>query len=291
MALTLAEQELFDFGRGALPNWMRAHDEILTATAKMMGMARTQLDYLFGQALITTATGPTATTPDWLNQHARDRGTSRQAGESDVVLQQRLRVIPDALTRQSILDAANAILVAAGVVGVAAMLELPRDGAWIGTYAAMTGTGGTFAQTGTVSTFTPTALPWPTPPFQDPAVIPVRGHRLVIAGAANAGNNGTRTITSLAGNGAVVANAGGVAGADATVTWTVQRLDGLGNVTDGNARSYIGRGWRIASSRPLKIVVILPFGTDAGTQASIEEAIRTKKAAGFAVIVERRLVP
>jgi hypothetical protein len=291
MALTSDEQELLDFATGALPNWVRSPDEFLTAAAKLMGMPRATAVYLFSQTLITQATGATATTPDWLAQHARDRGTSRQAGEADPVLQERLRVIPDAVTRQAVLDAANAILVAAGVAGSAALLELPRDGAWLGHYTAMTGTGGTFTQAGTVSMFTPLVLPWPAPPFQAATVAPVISWQLVISGAANAGNNGTRSVTGLSGNAAIVTNAGGVAGADATVTWKAQRLDVTGNVTDGFARAYVGRGFRAASTRPFKLLLILPFGTSAGVQNSVIESIRTKKAAGFAVIVERRLNP
>lgn len=291
MTLTPEAQELFDFAIGALPSWLRANDEVLTASASMMALARAQSAYLFGQALITTAEGATATTPDWLNQHARDRGTSRQAGETDPVLQQRLRVIPDALTRQAILDAANAILAAAGVVGSAAMLELPRDGAWIGVYDAMAGVGGTFTQVGSVSKFTPDTLPWPTPPFRSPSVFPELISNLAISGAASAGNNGVRPTTGIDGNAAIVTNASGVAGVDATVDWKIHRADGLGNSTDGFARSFVGRGWRVAANRPLKLLVILPFGTSAGTQASVAESIRTKKAAGFRVIVEARQIP
>jgi hypothetical protein len=290
-ALTSDEQELLDFAQGALPNWVRSPDEFLTATAKMMGLPRATAAYLFSQTLITQATGATATTPDWLAQHARDRGTSRQAGETDPVLQERLRVIPDAVTRQAVLNAADAILAAAGVIGFAVLLELPRDAAWLGRYTAMTGTGGTFTQDGTVSMFTPLALPWPAPPFRI-AVPPAQDpQQLVISGAASAGNNGTRSITGLSGNAAIVSNAGGVAGADPTVTWKAQRLDVTGNVTDGFARAYVGRGFRTTSTRPFKLLLILPFGTSAGVQNSVIESIRTKKAAGFAVIVERRLNP
>lgn len=301
MALTAEEQELFDFAVGSLPSWVRSQDELLTACAKMFGVARAQLKYLFGQALITQATGPTSTTPDWLAQHARDRGTSRQAAELDPVLQQRLRVIPDALTRQAILDAANAILAAAGVVGAAAMLELPRDGAWLGAYFPLTGSGGTFAQSGTVSRFTPTTLPWSVPPYRSPSVAPTQTWFLTISGAAAPANNGTRMITGMDNSAAVYTNASGVAGADPSVSWTARRADVNGAASDGFgdiglgplsfARAYAGRGYRMSSSRPLKILVILPFGTDAGTQASIEESLRTKKAAGRVVIVERRLVP
>lgn len=294
MALTDDEQELYDFAHDALPHWIKRDDEFLTAAAKTFGGPggpRELIAYLFDQTLITHATGPGVGTPDWLNQHARDRGTSRQAGEDDPALQQRLRLSPDALTRQAVLDAANGILAAAGVSGTAAMLELPRDGAFAGKYTQLAGVGGTFVQAGTVSQFTPADLPWPVPPFTAPTVAPGQTWQLVISGAASGGNNGTRTITGLLDNAALVTNGAGAAGADPTVVWAARRLDVTGNVTDGFARAYVGRGFRASTSRPFKILIILPFGTDAGTAASVLASIRGKKAAGFGVIVERRLNP
>lgn len=227
----------------------------------------------------------------WLDQHALDRDLSRQGGEDDPALRARLKTGPAALLRQVMLDAANAILAAAGVSGTAALLRLPEDAAYVGVYTAMTGTGGTFTQIGTVSRFTPTTLPWPTPPFRDPSLQPVYSWQLVIAGAANAGNNGTRTVTGLDADAAIVTNASGVAGLDPGVTWTARRLDVTGNVTDGFARAFVGRGYRVTRTRPLGFLVILPFGTDQGTANSIIAALRTKKAGGFRVLVEVRANP
>lgn len=289
--LTTSENELLDFATGALPSWVRTPDEVLASAAKSVAMARAQGEYLFSQALITQATGATSVSPDWLDQHARDRGTSRQAGELDPVLQTRLRVVPDAITRQALLDAANAILAAAGVAGSAAMLELPRDAAYLGSFTALTGTGGIFAQAGTVTRFTPTALPWPVPPFQAASVTPVLSWQLVISGAASSGNNGTRAITGLDGDAAIVTNASGVAGVDPTVTWSAQRLDVAGNVTDGFHRTYLSRGYRLSQRRPFEIIVILPFGATEGVQNSVRESLRLKKAAGYKLTVERRLNP
>lgn len=290
MALTAQEQKYLDFALAALPGWVRPTDEFLNGAAKMFGSVDAMIDYLFSQALIRQANGATSTTPDWLNQHARDRGTSRQAGESDPVLRERIRNVPDALTRAALLAAADAILAADLIVGSAAMVELARDAGHWGTYLVMTGTGGVFTQAGTVSKFTPTALPWPTPPYQDPSVIPVRAHKIVIAGAADAGNDGTFTITGLDDDAAIYTNAAGAAGADGGVTWTVERFDVTGNLTDGFGRFYWRRGYRYARSRP-GIVMILPFGTTAGATASIVEMLRQKKAAGVLVIVETRAVP
>lgn len=230
----------------------------------------------------------------WLDQHGRDLNQPRQGGEADPALRARIRKGPDALLRSVMLDTANAILASAGVAGTAALLRLPADAAYVGSYAPMTGTGGTFVQTGSASRFTPAVLPWPTPPFREQSLQPLYIWQLVIAGAAGPGNNGTWAITALGGidgNAAVLTNAAGVGGFDPTVTWTAQRVDVSGNLTDGFARAYVNRGYRVTRTRPFTIVVILPFGTDAGTANSIAAAVRTKKAAGFGVLVEVRANP
>lgn len=292
MALTLDEQKLWDFAKGALPSWVNNRDEFLFGAAKMFGSVKAMIDYLFGQALIGQALGPTASTPDWLAQHARDRGTGRALNEDDPTLRERLRQYPDALTRSAILDAIEAVLEAGGVTADAAMIELPRDAAFFTDYTAMSGVGGTFVQVGAVSTFTPDTLPWPAPPYRSPDVFPVLVHELVISGAASAGNDGTNTITGLSGDGAIVTNAGGVTGADPAVAWSVQRKDGSGNVTDGFRHAYMGRGYRMYRTPPaFAIVIILPFEATAALEASVREILRTKKAAGFRAIVERRLSP
>lgn len=291
MALTFAEQELYDFAKAALPSWVRDQDEFLISSAKMFGSVRALIDYLFGQTLIGTADGPEAGPVDWLNQHARDRGTSRQKLETTPALRQRLQQVPDALTRGAVLAAIQAALDTAGVVGPVALLELPRDGAWIGAYAAMTGVGGSFTKNGTKLQFTPAVLPWPALPWQAPGLFPVMQFQLSIGSIALAANADDYTPEGLIGNAVIVDNPIGVAGTDPALTWTVVRFDLTGQITDGFARSFISRGYRIARQRPFQLLVILPFGTAAGTEASVREALRTKKAAGFGVIVERRTSP
>jgi hypothetical protein len=290
MALTAEEQKFYDFAKAALPPWIPDGDEFLMGAAKMFGGVKTLFDYLFGQALIGGATGPTATTPDWLDQHARDRGTSRQLTETDAALQERLRNAPDALTRIAILAALDAVLEAEGVTDTAALVELPAHMAHGGAYVSDTGTGGTFTKSGTTMTFEPDTS-WARPPFWDPDIVPARSTQLVINGAADATNDGTHTITELEDDAAVYTDADGVAGADAGCTWSVQVLDGEGNVRDGFSRAFSQRGYRSARvPMPRILLVILPFGTTAATEASVREALRQKKAAGIALLVERRTI-
>lgn len=288
MALTADEQKFYDFAKSSLPDWIPDGDEFLMGAAKMFGSVKALLDYLFGQALIGTAEGGTATTPDWLNQHARDRGTSRVDGEDDPTLRDRLRNAPDAITRASILVAVNAILVAAGISGSAGMVELPKHGAHSGEYGIMSGTGVTIAVSGTTARLTPDELPWARPPFFDPALVPFLSTKIFVNTIG--GNAGVFTITGLDGNAAVYTNATAIAGSFPTVPWNVRFHDPEGNVRNGYARAFSQRGYRSARLVPLRIVIILPYGSTAAVEASVREALRQKKAAGIAVTVERRTI-
>lgn len=289
MALTFDEQKFYDFAKAALPDWIPDPDEFLHGAAKMFGGVKALIDYLFGNALIGGALGTTPTTPDWLNQHARDRGTARQDGETDEALRQRLRDAPDALTRIAILQAIDAVLEANGVSEDSALVELPRHGAHSGEYVSDAGVGGTFVQAGAVARFTPDAG-WARPPFWAPALVPGRTTRLVTTLGAWVNNQGTFSISALDGDAVVITNPTGVSAVDPAVAWEVQTMDAEGNVRDGFTRSYSQRGYRSARLLPMRLVVILPYGTTAQIEASVREAMRTKKAAGIAVTIERRTI-
>jgi hypothetical protein len=295
MALSADDLDYLNFALSALPSWMNASDEFLHGAAKLFGTSvKGQIDYWFGQTLIKNALGATGTTPDWLNQHARDRGTSRQNGETDVALRARLRAVSDAITRQALLSAANAILAASSIAGSAAMIELPRDAAHCGAFSSDTGTGGTFATNGVSPgfQFTPT-VPFAAPPYRDPSVVRlVQSYSITIAGAASGANNGTFTITGLNVNAAKYNNGAGVAGADAGVTWTINKLDRRGNALNGHGKSFASRGFRCTHvGRPTTFLIILPYGSTTGTIASVRAMLSQKKAAGILAIVERRLNP
>lgn len=290
MALTAEEQRYYDFAKAALPGWIPDPDEFLMGAAKLFGSVDAMVRYLFGQALISTATGPDTGTPDWLNQHAADRGTRRVLGEDDPTLRSRLRTFPDALTRASLLSVADAVLAAAGVAGSSAMVELPRDCAHSGAYVGDTGTGGTFTKVGSIVTFTPSGA-WAAPPYRDPSIVPVRTYKLTLTGSLTPGNDGTHLISGLDGNGAYYTNAGGAAEVDGGVTWTVGQYDPEGNLRDGFARAYSQRGYRSSRLLPHTVVIILPFGTTEVVANAVAEAVRSRKAAGIVVKIERRQSP
>lgn len=120
-ALSPDEQEIFDVGKASIPRFLfqkdNAPSEPFAAAAKAFALAKTQVKSWLTAAYIRTATG------FWLDQHAVDRGTRRQAGESDATLSSRLRQIEDAVTVPALLAATQAVLAASGVVGTPTIVE------------------------------------------------------------------------------------------------------------------------------------------------------------------------
>lgn len=287
MALTVDEQELLDFALAALPHWFQDDEratEGLGAYAKMMGQAKTQDAFWQTQTLITQAVGAIpGTEPDWLNQHAADRGTARQAAETDPALRDRIRNVPDALTRPTILSAAQSIVDAESIVGTVRMVELRQDRGFFRAAVSDSGTGGTFSGTAPDMEFVPDSPGFAAPPFR--TIEEDVDHRLVISGAASGGNDGTFAVTGLSGDKAEYQNATGVAGADATVSWTIEKLDRDGNLLDGFRDSYFSRGDRFGMDRA-EVILILPFGCTPGTQSSMLEMLRQKRGAGVIAVAE-----
>lgn len=299
MSLTADEQELFDLAKGTLPPWYADDEranEYLGALAKMFGSVRSITEHWLKTVVyITLATVDLSSNPDWLDQHARDRGTSRQAGESDEALIARLRNVEDLVTRPALLAAVQAMMTDAGFTGAPAMVEFPRDRAYSGQSQSFGGAGGfSLVKDGTHMLMTPAAPPaaqFLRPPFwraprRDPT------HRLTLAGCTNPANDGSFVVTSLVGNAARFVNASGVSEtAPGGASWLVEHLDPEGNVRDGFARAYYGRGYRMSHCPPSGIIVILPYGTTEGFRLSVLETLRLKAAGGIRIHVERRLNP
>jgi hypothetical protein len=116
-------------GANAVPAYFRTTErerEDLHALAAQMVLVDASMSHWHRMTFIEHAEGV------WLEQHGRDRGISKQAGESDAAYRLRLRVLEEAVTPASILAIANAVLAAAGVAGSARMFELPRDALYLG---------------------------------------------------------------------------------------------------------------------------------------------------------------
>ena len=285
MALTAEEEKLVRHALSSLPHWFRTDRQFedLGAMAKAAGASIETIRNWFKHTLITTATGPeTAGDADWLGQHAIDRGTRRQLDETDEALRERLRNIPDAITVVALTAAAQSIMALYGISDPIALLEMPRDAAYIGTFISDTGTGGEFSDPGSGLQFTATVNPR--------AATLLIGDEIEFSGSLTNSNNGTYTITGLNGNGIQFTNGAAVSEIDPGVTWThIKRNKVTGELIDGWSRAYLDRGYRVASPGP-KIIMILPFGCTPAIRASIIEMLRQKKAGGVAASVECRLI-
>jgi hypothetical protein len=123
-------ESLLAHGAGAVPGYFRSTErarEDLHAYAAAMLLVDATASQWLRMTEIGNARGV------WLDAHARDRGVRRQAAEGDDELIARLRTIDDAVTPPALLAIADAVLAAAGIVGAARMLELPRDALYLGT--------------------------------------------------------------------------------------------------------------------------------------------------------------
>jgi hypothetical protein len=282
------KQQILEFAQEAMPKyWSKAPRKMedLNAMAEVMATALGVCMDLIRQTYILDSEGK------WLRQHARDRGLSLQEGESEAALKQRIREVVDALTRPALLAGVESIMAAAGVVGDVAVVDIRRDRAFFGDYTERTDTGGVFALTPAgLVTFEPT-VPFPLPVEVGFPRSGAQGNpRLVLSGAADAGNDGTFEVTALQRNAAVYTNGGGVAAADAGVSWALRKYDVEGNNREGRARAYRGRGYRRGGSRS-SFAFILPYGTSAGVANGVRDYLRVWKAFGIRSAVEVRQNP
>lgn len=185
--MTSAE-ELYAVAKASLPGWFFETKEAsqLLAAAELLGKV---LDHVKSRVSNTYIL---QSSDEWIEEHAADRGTRRQAGEDSDALADRLRNAEDAVTPDALVSAANRILQLAGITESAAVSELRK---------------------------------------------------------------GSRMFFS-------------------------------------RSRGW-SRGWRFGLSHPggNKLIVILPYGTSAGTAAAIAEALRLRKAGGVGFVIEIRGVP
>lgn len=280
MPLTANQQKLLDFAKSAVPRFLFEGDgaaELTETAAVTLDFVYQWLGDTFAQTYLAESTnGP----PDFLNQHAKDRGTFRRDGETDAALRKRLRFIPDSLTLAALEDAINDVLVDAAIVGTVGLVELRFDRAFFVGNLPMTGTGGSIVADGADWVFVP----------DDKFAIPPRG-LLTLSGCTDAGNDITQVeIDDVVGDGAKYVNATGVAESGNSATWTVERVDVDGNVTDGRFDAYFDRGFRMGNDVNA-IVVILPYGTTATVTAAVVELLRQRAAAGILTITETRQNP
>ena len=317
MTLDATAIALLQVGLDAIPPIFRDDARVmddLHALAAMAGKTQSVGSDMLARVLVETASVDTGWTdpithaaingPDWLDLLAGDYGTSRQYGEPDATLRPRMRTTPTGVIRREILALAQAIVDASGVVGDAvAMVEMPRDEAhvrvWGGDDA---GTGGVFSTVSGKMCFTPT-----TPFAYPPCVVGISGGiaevSITLSGCSSGGNDGTFLVEDLDGNGAVFTNGSGVAGADATASWSTARGEIGGGFMDGYAMAFCDRGYRawlapgglapdgVSHPSLSGIILILPYGCTDSTRRSVQEMLRQRGAAGVVKRVETRIIP
>lgn len=123
MPLTTQQQDLFTVAKEALPPIIfqdGMQQELISAYAVVFSSSEDQAKTWLAQTFILTASGI------WLDQHARDRNTLRQSGESDAALASRLRTFADAVNVSSITARVNAIQTADGF-GNCTLVELRQN--------------------------------------------------------------------------------------------------------------------------------------------------------------------
>jgi hypothetical protein len=285
MSLTSTEQAIYDHVKGALPPWFFAldhADEFMGALVKVFDAVRSYREMLVNQCFILDADNGT---PDWLGELAKDRGASQQLGESTEQLRQRLRAFPDAVTTAAVKAVVDALLAADGVSGECTLLDLRPNRGWWGSYTSLTGTGGVIAAG-------PGAFQFGFTPTSPPKVLVKVGDLLQLSGCPSPGNDGLLVITSIVGNEIRYTFASGSPESAPACSWAwVKTKPGPEHaIRDGHPRFFYGRGYRYGRDRHT-LVIMLPYGTDAGLAASVRTMLTNVKAAGVNVIVERRLSP
>lgn len=303
MPLTTEEQELFDIGKSNLPEWYASDErgnEFLSAAAKIMAAARSIAErWLTKLTLITQASVDVSLEADWLDEHARDRGSSRQTSEVDDVLIDRIRNVPDALTRPALQAALNAMIAASGFAGTIAIEELPHDQAFIGYHASIAGSSppgsSTFLNIGGGDIkFTPsTSYRFAVPPRRPPKQrAPNRDTPTWKFFWSLGTPMGPFLVKDVVDDSIIYNDPSQVDMTTAgSFVWHIERYNSNGFVRDDLPRNFYGRGYRMSHSPPMAIVVILPYGTDAAFQNAVTEMMRQKKAGGIRVLVERRMIP
>lgn len=106
-----------------LPRWVTAGTsaalEWLYAFVEIFDTVRMQAQAWIDDTYLDNATGRA------LDQHAKDRGTSRRLNETDATLRQRLRTFEDMVTEPAVVAGVNNILAGAGF-GPCAFVNLRR---------------------------------------------------------------------------------------------------------------------------------------------------------------------
>ena len=292
----MSKQDYIDHVIGSLPHWFVENErikELIQGFAEMYCRAEEQSVFFQQMSFIDQAfDGP----PDWLNQHAIDRGLLRQGGETNPALRDRIRGLDDAVNYPSVLAAAQAIIDAAGIVGDVHLLELRENRAFYLTRGDQSGTGGQFTDLNDGAdgfAFEPTSGITISPTSSTTA----NSFILEITGANSPDNDGQHVVDGAYLTGPSYNDPTGVAEADPTVTWSMYQANASGTNTSNFKDAFFmdhtdpnACGFRMSNSGAT-LVVILPFGCTQTTLDAITELLYNIKGAGVQLLVECRQNP
>lgn len=293
MVLSVEAQALFDHARAAVPRWLTEPStsaiEWLYAFVDEFDLVRTLGQEWLDNTYILLAPGA------WIDQHARDRGTSRRAGESGAILAQRLKSISDNQTQPVLLGGIEEILRRQGNILPAFNTRKYSQivgSIWDARLRATTANYDlTFSMIGDIFTGGPPTVVESgnniTVHFRSAVHSRADVEAAIVANCTKAtliqaSTHPTSTVTSAA---------------NGFVNQPFQLELSLVNVrrekayehTPGSSTSFLSRGYRMCiTGGPFRVIIILPYGTAVSTAGAVLEYLRLNAAAGFAYSYEIR---
>jgi hypothetical protein len=300
MSISSEAQALFDHARQSLPRWLtgatNSAREWLYGFTAVFDEIRVQGQDWIDITYLENAVGPE------LDQHARDRGTTRRAGESDGTLRERLRQISDAVTEPALLSGVDAILDGAGHLAIFETSTWVTTG-WQSIYRVYDtiASGGyqTSVKFSTISdaTHPPTLVETINP---DTNIVTMTIH--YSAGVTTrldidqliVNNSSLAYCVQLDPSGATTLSAGdAITEKNFYLSSIVSLRRDRGHChANGSCRAFMNRGYRMTNvARPMSYIVILPYPTNQATANAIAEYLRQYGPGGYQYYVERRLNP
>jgi len=295
-ALSADEQAMIDHSRNSLPRWLTSG---VSSTLEWLHQYKTIFDTTLQQAkgwiystYLSYASGAA------LNQHAIDRGTTRQNAESDSALRERLRNISDALTEPALLFGVDSILDSTGILAQFRVQQYVTTG-WNTVFQAKhTSSNGGFQTKLTLSLVSDGTNP-PTlveNSITGSTIIHFSAGvttRVAVENLVNSSSsffivetNSSSPSTVLTSSNAFTAH-----------NFYLSRIVGLrrdrGHMhSNTHCHAFASRGYRMTGlARPSSYIFILPFGTTAATGSSVGEYLRKNGPGGYNYMIERRLNP
>lgn len=287
MSLSSEAQALFDHARHSLPRWLTgkagAALEWLHAFTQVFDQVRLQGQDWLDVTLLDNASGAE------LDQHAKDRGTSRRAGETDSALRERLRQITDAVTEPVLIAGTDEILKSQGAKAIIEVANYVTTG-WNTIFESIDpgGTGITFEA---ISDGT-------NPPTLVETADTVTVHfsagvttRAAVEALITASSTLIQVKTASAAGNMAAGDDFGPKYLVLSVLVNLRRDRGHCH-TVGSCRAFMGRGYRMCNAnRPMGYIVIVPYPTTTQTANAVKEYLRQFGPAGYVSYVERRANP